>query len=97
MPSLQSVVRTPGERKEFMAKFVLDNGKPRTIRFGTSSNFALNPSKTLADRDNYIARHRVRENFSNPITAGSLSRHILWGQSRNWPSNVRSFKRKFNV
>ena len=97
MPSLVSVVRTPGERKEFLARFVLDNGKPRTIRFGTSSNFALNPSKTFIDRDNYIARHRVREDFSNPITAGSLSRHILWGQSRNWPSNVRSFKRRFKL
>ena len=97
MPSLVSVVRTPGERKEFLARFVLDNGKSRTVRFGTSSNFALNPSKTFIDRDNYIARHRVREDFSNPITAGSLSRHILWGQSRNWPSNVRSFKRRFKL
>ena len=97
MPILQSVVRTPGERKEFLAKFVLDNGRSRTIRFGTPSNFALNPSKTFADRDAYIARHRVRENFNNPVTAGALSRHILWGNSRNWPSNVRSFKRKFKV
>lgn len=31
------------------------------------------------------------------MTAGSLSRWILWGDSINLETNIRSFKKKFNL
>ena len=94
MPKLQYVARTPGGRKEFVAVF---SNPKRTVRFGTSSNYVLNKAKTKADRANYIKRHAVNEDFSNPLSAGALSRWILWGDSRSVNSNVRAFKKRFHL
>jgi hypothetical protein len=90
---LISVTRTPNAPKAFKAVF---EDPKRTIRFGTNSNWVLNRSKTEADRQAYIARHSVNENH-NAVNAGSLSRYILWGESRSWQKNVKAFKRRFNV
>ena len=97
MPRLVSVTRTPDANKQFVAKFVQDNGRSKTVRFGTKSNYVENPKKTKEDRTNYIARHSVNEDFSAPMTPGALSRHLLWGQSRSLGPNVAAFRRKFKV
>jgi len=94
---LESITRTPDKNKAYRAVFRLDSGAKKTVRFGTSSNYVLNPDKTKDDRKNYLKRHRVRENWDNPLTAGSLSRHILWGDSRSLHKNIRDFKRKFKL
>jgi len=93
---LESITRISG-KKEFKAVFRKADGKSKTTQFGTSSNFVLNPKKTLDDRKNYISRHRVNEDFNDPTSAGSLSRHILWGDSRNLQKNINSFKKKFKI
>jgi len=93
---LNSIKRTPGQRKEFVARFT-HNGRERIVRFGTGSNYVLNSSKTKADRAAYIARHRVRENFQDPMTPGALSRWVLWGESRSLRANVRDFRRRFGL
>ncbi len=94
---LEKIERTPLEKKEFKAIFTLDNGSSKTIRFGTGSNYVLNNNKTDLDRTNYIKRHRVREDHNNVLTAGALSRHLLWGDSRSLNQNIKTFKTKFNV
>ena len=82
--------------KAFKAIFTVD-GKQKTVRFGTDSNYVLNKKKTVADRKAYIARHRVNENWSNPTTPGALSRYLLWGPTRDLNTNIRSFRTRFNV
>ena len=61
---LLRVVPTPGLSKKYAAVFVLPNGRQRTVRFGTASNYVSNPRKTARDRAAYIARHRVNENHA---------------------------------
>lgn len=92
-----TITRTPGERKEFKAVFTDKTGKQKTSRFGTSSNYVLNDSKTDQDRKNYIARHSVNENWQDPTTPGALSRWILWGEQRNLKRNIESFKKRFKL
>jgi len=94
---LEKIERTPSEKKEFKAIFTLDNGNSKTVRFGTASNYVLNNDKTDLDRTNYIKRHRVNENHDNPLTAGALSRHLLWGDSRSIKKNINDFKKRFNI
>lgn len=94
---LLRVERTPNQSKAFNAVFRLDDGKEKRVKFGTSSNYVLNPDKTKKDRENYLKRHKVRENWSDPLTAGSLSKHILWGESRNLNKNITAFKKRFNL
>ena len=43
---LLRVVPTPGLSKKYAAVFVLPNGRQRTVRFGTASNYVSNPRKT---------------------------------------------------
>ncbi len=94
---LLRVERTPNQSKAFRAIFKLDDDKEKRVTFGTSSNYVLNPDKTKQDRENYLKRHKVRENWSDPLTAGSLSRWILWGESRNLNKNISTFKKKFKL
>lgn len=95
---LIAVVKQPNHKKKFKATFELDDGKTKIVRFGTSSNYVSNPAKTKQHRENYIKRHKANnEDFFDPLTAGALSRWILWGESRSFASNVIDFKRKFNL
>ena len=43
---LLRVVPTPGLSKKYAAVFVLPNGRQRTVRFGTGSNYVSNKHKT---------------------------------------------------
>ena len=43
---LLRVVPTPGLSKKYAAVFQLPNGRQRTVRFGTASNYVSNPRKT---------------------------------------------------
>ena len=44
---LLRVVPTPQLPKKYAAVFLLANGRQRTVRFGTASNYVSNPRKTL--------------------------------------------------
>jgi len=65
-------------------------------------NFGQNGSSTYLDhkdnqkKDAYIARHRVNENWDNPLTAGALSRWILWNKT-TLSASISDFKKKFNL
>ena len=76
---------------------VIPNGRQRTVRFGTASNYVSNPRKTARDRAAYIARHRVNENHGDPLTPGALSRWLLWGESRSLARNTAAFRRRFRL
>ena len=52
---LLRVVPTPTLSKKYAAVFVLPNGRQRTVRFGTASNYVSNRRKTARDRAAYIA------------------------------------------
>lgn len=94
---LDKITRTGRQQPAFEAVFTLDNGKNKKVRFGTSSNYALNPDKTKKDRENYKLRHAVRENWDDPMSRGALSRYILWGDSRSVVENTRAFRKRFNL
>ena len=92
---LLRVVRNTKGDKEFTAYFDID-GKEKITRFGTASNFLLNSDKTEADRQAYISRHKVNENWSDPTSAGALSRFLLW-ESRSLTKNIKNYKKRFGV
>jgi hypothetical protein len=48
-------------------------------------------------RANYLSRHRSSESWSNPKTAGALSRWLLWGDSTSFATNLADFKRRFSL
>lgn len=97
MPKLESLVQTPVGAKQFKAVFRLEDDRTKTVRFGTASNYALDKEKTDVDRDAYIARHQVREDFNAPMTAGALSRWVLWGKYHSWKVNAAQYRKQFKL
>ena len=105
---LLRVVPSNNKSKKWTAIFLVD-GKERRISFGASGyrDYTLISNKTskfylpkMIDRNvvkaSYIRRHEKRENFNDPMTAGSLSRWILWDKP-NFNSAVRAFKKRFKL
>lgn len=53
----------------------------KTVHFGQAggSTYADHGDPTL--KSNWEKRHRVRENWSDLMTPGAMSKHVLWNQS----------------
>ncbi len=72
--------------------------KKKTTHFGAKGYDDYTKTKDKEQRARYIKRHtNKRENHNNFMSAGSLSRYILWGESTSIQANIRSFKRRFNL
>lgn len=71
-----------------------DPSKTRTIHFGARGMSDYTLHKDKARRDRYDARHRRNEYWNDPLTAGSLSKWILWNKPTKAES-IRDFKKKF--
>ena len=63
-------------QKRLMAKF-----EGRTVHFGQRGAKTFVDHKDEEVKRAWIARHRVRENWRDYDTAGSLSRHVLWSKT----------------
>ena len=83
--------------KKLVAEFQTEKGGTKKVHFGGKgySDYTTNKDDQL--RKNYIQRHRKNENWNDPTTAGSLSRHLLWGNSTSLQQNLKAFKKKFKL
>jgi hypothetical protein len=92
------ILPSNNKNKRYDAFFIDDNDKLyKKISFGspTMENYTMHGDKDRRYR--YLVRHNKRENWNTPFSAGSLSRHILWGDSKNINKNISSFKKKFDL
>jgi len=90
------IKKSTDPKKKLMAVFSLENGRTKTTHFGAAGMSDFPTHKDEARKKRYLARHRARENWNAPMTAGALSRWILW----NLPSrqaSIRAYKKKFNL
>jgi hypothetical protein len=94
---LTSLTKSDRAGKKYKAVFATDTGRSKTIHFGSSEYQDYTQHADLARRKAYISRHRSREDWSIPDTAGSLSYHLLWGSSTSFRENLSAYRRKFNV
>jgi acetone carboxylase gamma subunit len=86
---------TDGVHK-YVAVFLLDNEKTKTIRFGAYGYEDYTTHKDEERKKLYINRHRARENWNDPTTAGALSYHLLWSE-KTFKTALSKFKKKFNL
>jgi len=90
-----SITSSSKSGKKLQAVFTRDNGRKKTIHFGSAGMDDYTKTKDKDQRRRYIARHRKNENWSNPESAGALSRYILWGDSTSRRANITAFKKRF--
>ena len=89
------ILKSDNPNKKFKAIFTKQDGKTKTIHFGASG---YDDYTTHHDKDRmtqYRKRHD-KDLKSDPMRAGYLSYYILWGNSTNIQTNIRSFKNKYN-
>ena len=55
-----------------------NNGFSKRVHFGQPGAFTFFDGADEAKRNNYVKRHSVREDWSDPLTAGFHSRFVLW-------------------
>lgn len=105
---LISIVPSNRKDKKYKATFELDKERSVTTHFGASGyrDFTLmsdpkskfyikNSGEREKVRQAYLKRH-AKEDWMKPLTAGSLSRFILW-EKTTIPAAIKNFKRKFSI
>ena len=99
MSIIKYVVFRKSDRIDKRLKAVfLDEDKKEII----TTHFGLKNGRTYIDhndedkREAYIARHKVREDFDNYITAGSLARYIFW-EKKTLKGAIDNYRKKFNL
>ncbi len=91
-----TIKKSTKPNKKLMAVFTRENGRTKTTHFGAAGMDDYTIKKDKDQRTRYRNRHRG-DNINNPESAGSLSWHILWGESTSKQQNIKSFKNKFNL
>jgi len=90
------IKKSTDPKKKLMAIFSLENGRTKTVHFGAAGMSDFPTHKDEARKKRYLARHRARENWNAPMTAGALSRWILWNLPTRQAS-IRAYKKRFNL
>lgn len=88
---------TPSEKpdKKMKARFYKGDKKVKTVHFGQAgaSDYTIHGDAERKER--YIERHNNgRENWSDPTSAGALSRYILWNK-KTLSESIIAFKKRF--
>lgn len=68
----------------------------KTTHFGAVGYTDFTKSRDEQKKEAYLARHKARENWNDPTTAGALSRWILWNEP-TLAASIKDFKRRFNL
>jgi hypothetical protein len=82
--------------KKYDAVFYINDNKVKTISFGAKNYIDYTIGATDQQRSNYLRRHQAREDWDTPLSAGSLSRWILW-DTNDINKNIKKFKKKFQL
>ena len=79
-------------------RFVATYADGTKVHFGSkgASTF-IDGKRSEIERQNYLKRHDVREDFNNAKTAGALSAGLLWGKSKSLEKNHQDFMKKFKI
>ena len=94
---LKGIVPSTKSDKKLMAVFInLNTEKTKTVHFGSAgmNDYTITGDKEAKIR--YLARHKPRETWDNPVTRGSLAKHILWNKP-TIKESIADFKKRFNL
>ena len=93
--SLISRKKSPKKDKKYVASFC-KNGRIKQTHFGAKGMSDYTKHKDKQRKSRYIQRHKSRENWRDPTSAGALSRYILWGKP-SFRASVADYKKRFKL
>ena len=91
------IKKSTNKNKKFMAIFYNDKDKKiKTTHFGSAgmSDFTIHGDEKR--KQCYLDGHRKRENWNAPMTAGALSKWILWNK-KTLSGSIADYKKNFNL
>jgi len=90
------IKKSTNEKKKYMAVFYDGKKKVKTTHFGAAGMSDYTKHKDSKRKKRYLTRHRKREKWNDYMSAGSLSRYILWGEP-SLRESIKKYKNKFNL
>ena len=93
------IKKSTNPKKKYMAVFTgVGNYKDfkKTTHFGAAGMSDYTKHKDKERKELYLKRHKKRENWDKYMTAGSLSRYILWGET-TLKKSIDEYKKKFRL
>ena len=91
-----TITDSTNPKKRLMAIFLDNNKKVRTTHFGLKGGSTFIDHKDETKKKNYLARHKVRENWNDYMSAGSLAKNILWNEP-TLTASIKDYKKRFNL
>jgi hypothetical protein len=72
------------------------NGRHKKTSFGAAGMSDYTKHHDDERKQRYLNRHRDKENWNNPMSAGALSRYILWNKT-SLKASINDYKKRFNL
>ena len=84
------------DEKKLKAVFYDGDKKIKTVHFGqkNASDYTIHKDKERKQR--YLDRHRENEDWADYMSAGSLSRYILWNKE-TLSESIDDYRRRFKL
>jgi hypothetical protein len=107
-PKLVAVVKSEKDGKKYDAIFrdkecpcklkdKVECGRgEKIVSFGAEGMSDFTKHKDEDRKQLYLDRHKKNEDWDKPMTAGSLSRWVLWNKP-NLRDSIADFKKRFNL
>ena len=90
------IKKSDKSEKKLMAVFTMSNGRKKTTHFGAAGMDDYTKTRDKDQRSRYLKRHRRNENWNNPVSAGALSRWVLWNKETR-SASINDYKKRFNL
>ena len=90
------IKKSTNNTKKYMAIFYDGPKKVKTTHFGAFGMSDYTKHRDTKRKKRYMSRHRTRENWRNYMSAGALSRWILWNKPTLRDSKA-DYKKRFNL
>ena len=96
-PFLVKINKSNSKTKKYTATFYnKEKKKLKTISFGAKGYEDYTIHKDKKRKELYIYRHIVKEDWTKPMSAGTLSRYILWNKP-SLEESIKDYKKMFNL
>ena len=82
--------------KKFMAIFYKDGKKIKTTQFGSKGMSDFTKHNDNKRKELYLKRHQKNENWDDFMSAGSLSRWLLWNK-KTFKASLLDYLKKFKL
>tara|TARA_R110000787_G_scaffold60435_1_gene137094 strand:- start:1529 stop:1816 length:288 start_codon:yes stop_codon:yes gene_type:complete len=90
------IKKSTNSKKKYMAVFSEKGKVKKTTHFGAAGMSDYTKHKDPERKTRYMKRHKKRENWDDYMSAGSLSRYILWGET-SLKDSINVYKKKFKL